>query len=578
MVSGEWLVAAAFGTAGGTGGLIAALWQYRGKPGAGWFLASLTCQALWGLTYGVALLTFDPPLRRGLGVVGIGLFTGLGAYFLAFTLEYTGRGQVRGQPAGVLVAVLPVVMLAFAAANPVHGLLWRPQPGVVEVAGVSGLTYGFRPTMQVLGVLAATVVTVGSLLLFDTVFSYGPLYRREAVTVGLSPVPPMTALVLWLFEAGPATALNVAPFLFLVHIVLDAYAFVGSDMFEFHPATRRRGERAAIDDLGSPVVVVDDQGRIVRTNDAASRVLGVNGSRALAAPVSDYVDDDLDPQEGGEVTVSVDGTPRTYRVTATPLAVDAEHVGATLVWQDITESRRREQRLAVLNRVLRHNLRNDMTVVRGFTEAAADRVEDAETTDLLETALEKSDALLSLGRTARDIERTLEGDPARGPVDVVAVVTEVLEAVAPPGVVAFESDRDAIVVETDRQTLLTVLRAVVENAVVHGTRKRTLEEATPGTADGGQVATERRPVRVRVAESADGVTVTVADDGPGVPEDELAVVRAGEETALEHGSGLGLWLVRWGSERIGADVTFETDDAGTTVTVELTRAADPAPE
>ncbi len=39
---------------------------------------------------------------------------------------------------------------------------------------------------------------------------------------------------------------------------------------------------------------------------------------------------------------------------------------------DISEQKQREQRLTVLNRVLRHNIRNDVTVIRGHLELLSD--------------------------------------------------------------------------------------------------------------------------------------------------------------------------------------------------------------
>ena len=583
MLVGTLLVASAVGTAVGTAVLVVLIWRHRSKPGAGWFLAALVAQALWGVVYAAALLTGVPVVRRALGAVGGALLTALGAYFVAFALEYTGRGRLRGRPAGVALALAPVAVLVLAATNGVHGLLWAETPTVVQTAGVWGLRYDFQLVTQVIGVVAVGVVVLGSLLLFDTVVSYGPLYRGEAVAVGLSPVPPLAALVVWLFGVGAVPELNFAPFLFLVHVALDAYAFLGNDMFEFHPATRRRGERAAIDDLGNPVVIVDDQGRIVTTNDAAEEALGVEGRAVLTEPLADHLDGDLDYREGGEVTVR-GGSRRTYSVTAKPLTVDDDRVGYTLVWQDVTDARRREQRLAVLNRVLRHNLRNDMSVVRGFTSSARDRVDDPEVAEMLDTALAETDDLLSLGQTARDIERTLAGEPRRDAVDVAALVDEVVTRVGGDSVTV---ETTPATVTTDRETLRTVVAELVDNGVEHGS---TGSQADPGdgtghavsrdadgetdgatggqtTADGGVPA----PVRVGVERTQTAVLVTVADDGPGIPEGELAVVRSGEETALDHGSGLGLWLARWGVERIGADLSFDTGENGTTATVELPR-------
>jgi signal transduction histidine kinase len=69
--------------------------------------------------------------------------------------------------------------------------------------------------------------------------------------------------------------------------------------------------------------------------------------------------------------------------------------------------------------------------------------------------------------------------------------------------------------------------------------------------------------------------VAVTDDGPGLPAHESRVLTNGEETPLEHGSGMGLWVVHWIVSRYGGELDFEVDD-GTTVRLSLP-AADPVP-
>jgi signal transduction histidine kinase len=69
--------------------------------------------------------------------------------------------------------------------------------------------------------------------------------------------------------------------------------------------------------------------------------------------------------------------------------------------------------------------------------------------------------------------------------------------------------------------------------------------------------------------------VSVADDGPGIPDHERAVLTDGEETALEHGSGLGLWLVHWVVERSGGRLSFaENDPRGSVVRMDLRPASE----
>ena len=66
------------------------------------------------------------------------------------------------------------------------------------------------------------------------------------------------------------------------------------------------------------------------------------------------------------------------------------------------------------------------------------------------------------------------------------------------------------------------------------------------------------------------MVIAVSDDGPGISGHELSVLERGEETPLSHGSGIGLWLVRWATTTLGGDLAFDTSD-GTTATVRLPR-------
>ncbi|MFB6298485.1 MAG: ATP-binding protein [Salinirussus sp.] len=70
----------------------------------------------------------------------------------------------------------------------------------------------------------------------------------------------------------------------------------------------------------------------------------------------------------------------------------------------------------------------------------------------------------------------------------------------------------------------------------------------------------------------------MSDGGSGIPEAELDPVRSGAETDLQHGSGLGLWVVQWGTELLGSEIDFDTGPEGTTVSLTVPDRGDPAPE
>jgi hypothetical protein len=81
----------------------------------------------------------------------------------------------------------------------------------------------------------------------------------------------------------------------------------------------------------------------------------------------------------------------------------------------------------------------------------------------------------------------------------------------------------------------------------------------------------RSRLLVTVTADEDTVSVRVADDGPGIPEDELVgIFSEGEQTQLTHGTGFGLWLVRMVVDDYGGDLSYESPpDGGSVVVVTL---------
>jgi PAS domain S-box-containing protein len=203
----------------------------------------------------------------------------------------------------------------------------------------------------------------------------------------------------------------------------------------------------------------------------------------------------------------------------------------------------------VLNRVLRHNLRNDLAVIRGYTQLMADELEETKSG---EVALRKIDRLIELGQKARKLEQVIGETSDRHPTDIGDLIEYVVETVqqAHPAArisVDCEDDVSVAVLESFERAIMEL----VENAAKHGGAQPTVT-----------VSVESRP---------DSLELYVADDGPGLSEQERAVLREGAETPLVHGSGLGLWLVHWIVDSHDGSVDATVTEQGTTMTVSIPR-------
>ncbi len=528
------------------------LWPYHEEKGAHYFIGVIGCVTLWTVSYGIALLVFEPTLRFAFEIpIWLGI-NGSAVFFLAFAFEYTGRTQAVESTLMRGLVGFQLFTTALVATNPIHGLVWS-EYSVDPVAGVAGVAVTNEPLLFAILLITGMITTAGIVLLADAFASYGPLYRYQTLAIAVSPIPVFAGIVLWAFQIGPVPQLNLAPLLFPVHLGLDMYAFFRRNMFELTPAARRAGDQTAIDDLGIGVVIVDDDAQIINLNEAAAEIFGHEKRTLLGAPL-DSVCPEVDLAATGQrIQRRGERRQREYAVSLSEISDSGGHpVGHTVTFQDITSERQREQRLAVLNRVLRHNLRNDLNVASGYLDIVHERTDSEQLKDMLGVAARNVDGVLELGEKARSVERTLNADElGTEPVAIAPLVDEIAASLIEDhgGTVDNRVPAD-LVVETNPQLLRSLFANLIENGLEHN-------------------ETNKPAVTVDVVVDRHSARFDIRDNGPGIPRHELEVIDEGEETDLEHGSGIGLWLVTWASTALGGEVAFETNESGTTVTVRL---------
>ena len=532
--------------------------RFWGAGGASWLVGTIVAQAFWALAYGVGLLVGEPELRRGFEAAAFAGMSALGPFFLGFALEYTGRLTVDRK--GLLPALLlsPLATAVLAVTHPFHGLLWTGFR-VESTLGLAVASYTIEPLGYLVIILSLAMAGVGVLLLVETVLSYGPLYRREALAVAVSTLSPAVPVMVWLAGVGPWPALNLGPALLVGHVALDTYAFVGTHMFESNPTTQRAAERSALDDLAEPLLVLDGENRVVKVNTAASQLFGVS-REGLPCPFERVTGTALAPaREEGTLRTDADRN-ATYALSYTPLADGrGSNVGSIVVLYEVSDERRRKRQLSVLNRVLRHNLRNEMMLVKGYADAIDSHSTDPEITEEVMTIMAASDRVLSIAENVREFERIQEKSRTFSVVDVTEPLREAWDSVAvdhPEAVLEVTVEDDAWRLRTDPEVLTLATQNLLENAVVHA-------------PDGD---TSRVWLDVRGSADGDAVTITVQDENEPIPEMEISTLEAPEESSLQHGNGVGLWIVGWCETALDGELAFDYDD-GNAVRLTLPTAA-----
>lgn len=220
--------------------------------------------------------------------------------------------------------------------------------------------------------------------------------------------------------------------------------------------------------------------------------------------------------------------------------------------RDITQDKEREQRLMVMSRILRHNIRNKLTVIRGNSRLLKEELGSSEFSvdaasghiDRIENASKELD---SLAERARTFDRAIERDLRNGTLHLEQTLVDIRDDLTEQhsGATIEVAPTDAEV-SGDRMAIDLILEILVENALEYSDLPNPTVKLTAEETPAGQV------------------TVSVDTDGSAIPDMERDVLDSETEGPVAHSRGLGLWAVTWLVRRLGGSVTIDEDHDGET--------------
>jgi len=233
-----------------------------------------------------------------------------------------------------------------------------------------------------------------------------------------------------------------------------------------------------------------------------------------------------------EIVVTPEDERRYFSVSASSLNGDR---GRAFVFHEITAERKFRQRieeqrdnLETLNQVLRHDIRNDLQLVIAYADLLDDECETEDEKQYIDTINESADHAVELTQTARDLSEVMLTDEVEGQrlnfqtmlADEVAEV----QASYPGATLEFGTEIPSVTLAAS-DMISSVFRNLLKNAIQHNNK-------------------EVAEVIVSATDHGDTLTVTIADNGPGVPDDQKeAVFGKGERGLDSTGTGIGLHLV-----------------------------------
>jgi PAS domain S-box-containing protein len=345
---------------------------------------------------------------------------------------------------------------------------------------------------------------------------------------------------------------------------------------------------SAVGDLQVPAVVADESMTLIAVSAGAVEATGYDratlvgrSAATLAADPTEFavVAETIAAGETWSGTFTVrcaDARRIRGRGSTAPVTVDGELVGFLGTFTDTTRRRRYENATKVLGRLMRHDLRHDLNRLLGHLDAATravtaeagvegdrdvDTAGDVDASAHLERAVATVEETVSTIDRAGDLRSLLERS-AEEPFRVIR-----LDEVLATELTRFRDRYPGARLQTPEATdpvfvladdlLGTVIEAVLENAVEHNPRADPLVDVSVTLAD-------------RTA------TLTVADDGPGIPPEQRDVALGrNERDQLNHGTGLDLFVVDNVIEEYGGSVSIrDREPRGAAFDLQFVRVPD----
>ena len=300
-------------------------------------------------------------------------------------------------------------------------------------------------------------------------------------------------------------------------------------------------------------------GTILDANDRLEAVLGYPAEQLCDLAIETYTANTYPHSESefrNRLQVSAAGNPQqfTWRI---------KRADGELIWVQIDLSRQQlsgktcvraevrnisdyydtHHRAELSWRLLRHNLRNEANIILGNADRIESHTESSLLKDAATTIQARSETLGNMADSVREIEQAVADTETqrvrRHAMTVVRNVVDEVQADYPAAEITLE-ERAEMGIDIDA-AFRYALRHALENALDHS------EEMEPAVV-----------VSVGPSQNTGRVEICITDTNPPIPNKELDALYAPRKTTTtSHGSGIGLFVMKWCIESLKGEIRFE---------------------
>lgn len=369
------------------------IWSRRSGAGIKTFMVLMFAVALWSILSGLEVAVQDLSSKimlSSLAYIGIIIVS---PAWLIFVLKYTGRYRWVTRRTYILLAIQPVLILAFVATNPLHNMFYSDvvlssNESHVFAIYEHGILFWLHAGYSYILLLLSTG------LLVRTFWQSQGLYRNQIILLLVGQFAPWVANIFYLTDTSPVPSyMDLTPIAFALTGLSASWNLIRYRLMDITPVAHDMVFRA-IDDV---VFVLDARQRIIEINPAgldllersSDDIIGLEASTVFANQ-SEIFEKYRDIEKvDTEFDTEIDGVEHTFRMKISPLHdAQGELIARIAIMQNITTLKQintelrlardeaiEAKKLADENSRLKseflstmsHELRTPLNAIEGFT-------------------------------------------------------------------------------------------------------------------------------------------------------------------------------------------------------------------
>lgn len=545
-----------------TASLAVMSWRQKPQHGALVWAAVMVCATLWSLGVLVELAATDLYWKvRGTRLAYVGI-TGIVYCWGIFALVYTGRERWLNRVTLSLLAVMPAVALVMAATMEQQTFFYADIRRVMR-DGLVVIDLSFGPGLWLWAFYGYIVLLLSLALIVWNAWRSPSVYRHQSTLTVFSVAIPFAANVAGTLGWIQPSYFDPAPVTFALSGVLMLIAWHRFDFLRLVPVAYDLVDQ----NLDSGTIITNLDGRIVRLNPAAVRILGCSPD-AVGQPLAPILPAFAECQAAASLTavrqeIEIGVPPRVYEMRCMPFhSGQGRPIGQAIILYDLTEQRKaseertrrllEEERNQIITSFIEkagHEFRTPLSVIKNqqyLLERTTDPSKIARLTGVIgiqaDTITHLVDDLLLISRLENADEHL--NRQAYSLNSCVRAVIEAKQSQAERAGVTlvFEPDRERARAMIDHMLLALAVGELVDNAIRF--------------SRGGQEVT------VSVASSSSEHVITVSDQGAGISDDDLPLIFdrffRKDNAHTTRGLGLGLSIARSIVEKHDGVIAVET--------------------